>query len=60
MDKFTVLIAVAIVGFVVCWLSLRRIEHYLRECLFKLINLDTTADNIEICAGQISASMDKD
>jgi hypothetical protein len=60
MNKMTALILVVIIGFVICGLSLRRIEHYLHQCLLKLTDLDANADRIETYAGQISASVDKD
>ena len=60
MNSMNVLIGIAALGFLACWLSLRRIEHYLHQCLLKLIDLDATAENIETSAGQIAASVDKD
>lgn len=58
MDKLTLLILVVIVGFAVCWRSLRQIEAYLYQCAVHLGTLDSTADDIKNSAEQAATTLD--
>lgn len=58
MNRLDILIAVVAIGFLACWLSLRRIENYLHQCLLKLIDLDSTADNVKDLTEQSSTMLD--
>ena len=58
MDKLTVLIAIVIVGLAVCWRSLRRIENYLYQCLSRLSDLSSAADDVKGSTEQSSTTLE--
>jgi hypothetical protein len=55
MDKMTLLILVVVIGFAVCWRTLRKIELYLYQCAANLNSLESTASDIKNSAEQASA-----
>jgi hypothetical protein len=52
------LIAVVIIGFLICWLSLRRIESYLHNCLLKLSDIESTTEDIKDASNQTASALD--
>jgi hypothetical protein len=58
MNSLNVLIAVIAIGFLACWLSLRRIENFLWQCLLKLIDLSNTADKLKAPAEPLAEPKD--
>ncbi|MFY9742615.1 MAG: hypothetical protein WA252_10125 [Candidatus Sulfotelmatobacter sp.] len=53
------LIAVVIIGFVVCGLLLRQIRTYLHYCLLKLGDIESTADDARTDLSLVSSALDE-
>jgi hypothetical protein len=59
MDKLTLLILVVIAGFAICWFSLRRIATYTYQCALKLLDIESTLDEISNLAGQTQVAIEE-
>lgn len=57
MTRLDVLIAVVAIGFLLCWLSLRKIETYLQRCLLAIGSINSAANDTKNYAEQSSETL---
>jgi hypothetical protein len=58
MNRLDVLIAVVAIGFFACWLLLRQIGNYLRRCLLKLSEIESTTTATKNVLNDIAITLD--